>query len=70
MVVSPEHMETLESMVDRYTLFEVLVALDVIAGDKAEHLRANWQDKVSARTWESAGRKVILAAKAVGDLGL
>lgn len=67
-VVSKEDMETLERMVDRYSLGEMLVALDVIAGDKADHLRANWQDKVSARVWERARSKVSTVAAAVLEM--
>ena len=66
--VSKEDMETLERMVDRYSLGEMLVALDVIAGDKADHLRANRQDKVSARVWERARSKVSTVAAAVLEM--
>ena len=40
----------------------------VIAGDKADHLRANRQDKVSARVWERARSKVSTVAAAVLEM--
>jgi hypothetical protein len=62
-VPNKDEMTALEALVDRVGLFDVLVALDVICGDKAGHLRANWQDGVSARTWETRGRQIIRAAQ-------
>lgn len=69
-IVSKDDMEALEGMVDKYTLFEVLVALDVIAGDKADHLRANWQDHVSAKTWDRARAAVTKAANGLAWMGV
>lgn len=44
--------EALEAMVDRSGIGAVLEALAEICREKAEHLRENWQDEVSARMWD------------------
>ena len=54
----------LEAMVDRDGLDGVLDALAGICGEKAEHLRTNWQDKGAARTWDRWGARIAkLAAR-------
>lgn len=47
--------ETLEGIVDRYSMSDVLDALALVCIDKGEHLRSNWQDKASARVWDRIG---------------
>jgi hypothetical protein len=44
--------DELEKQIDRSDLRTVVELLLEICYDKAEHLRANWQDEVSAKTWE------------------
>jgi len=39
------------------------VALSVICGDKAEHIRHNWQDKVTAKQWDTASNVLANTAK-------
>lgn len=56
--LSQEQKDQLEALVDSASLSAVLVALAEVAAEKAEHLRSNWQDAVSARTWDAASRKV------------
>ena len=46
--------ETLEQLIDANGLAETLEAIQVICSEKADHLRANWQDDVSARAWDRA----------------
>jgi len=41
----------LEDMIDTYGLEAVLDALGEICDEKAEHIRSNWQDSVTARPW-------------------
>lgn len=41
----------LEAMVDRCGLETVVGALAIICGEKAEHIRANWQDRTLAKAW-------------------
>lgn len=65
-----DDMETIELMIDKYGLGEMTMALNVIAGDKADHLRANWQDKTSAKVWDRAATRLTAAARSIFDLGL
>lgn len=55
----------LEEMVDLTSLTEVLEALEEICYLKAEHLRTNWQDKVSAKLWEHDSQVID---RAIGKL--
>lgn len=56
----------LEDMIDKYSLSEVLAELASICYDKAEHIRQSYDDRVTARTWEKAGARVISASNNVG----
>lgn len=53
---------TLKDLVDRIGLDGVLDALVAICREKAEYLRANWQDERAAREWNHAAKKVDRAA--------
>lgn len=53
-----EDKDTLEKMIDANTLTWVLNALTDICYEKAEHLRTNWQDKISALPWEVAAQNI------------
>ena len=48
---NPKDRETLEKLIDAHGLMEVIEALAVIAGEKAEHVRVNWQDSSLAESW-------------------
>ncbi len=54
--------EAVEALVDKHGLQHVLTALELMCGEKAAHLRANWQDRASARTWLKAGSAIYKAA--------
>ncbi len=49
-----EEIESLEKLVDGASLQGVLMALSEICGEKAEHVRTNWQDRGLARRWDTA----------------
>lgn len=51
-------MLALESMVDRAGVRNVLYALAHICGEKADHIRSNWQDVPLARHWEQRARTI------------
>ena len=55
-------LEKLERIVDSEGLGETLDALRDICFGKAEHIRANWQDRVLANTWERIGNRLDRAA--------
>jgi len=54
----------LEALLDRYGaghpagygMHALLLDLAFIAGEKAEHLRSNWQDPRSAKLWDHASQ--------------
>lgn len=48
----------LEAMIDSNTLAEVVAALSEICAEKADHIRANWQDAVTAQAWDIAADKL------------
>lgn len=54
----------LETMIDHHGLSTVLTMIADVCGEKAEHLRAAWQDGGAARLWEKAARRVNGAAGA------
>jgi hypothetical protein len=54
----------LELMIDKIGLSHVLFKLAEVCGDKAEHLRSNWQDEKAAKEWIADARAIEkLAAK-------
>lgn len=60
----------LEQMIDRNEL-SLPYVLDLIEGicrAKAEHLRENWQDETSARTWERKARAIRKATSKCWEL--
>ena len=57
-VPTEAELRELEALVDRYNLFEVVMALSVVCGDKAAHIRANWQDNATAAPWDKAADKL------------
>ena len=56
--------EDLEALVDRHGLLHVLTGLELVCEEKAEHIRANWQDRKTAAFWDRAGKACGAAARA------
>lgn len=50
--------DTLEKLVDRYGLKDVLSVLAGVCAEKADHIQVNWQDAALAKQWTSASRKL------------
>ena len=48
--------EELEALIDATSLQHVLIGLECICGEKAEHIRVNRQDKATARPWDAASK--------------
>lgn len=46
--------DQLEALIDATNVGAVLMALSELCGDKAEHIRSNWQDGATARLWDTA----------------
>lgn len=53
----------LESMVDKHGLLYVVQALELMCHEKAEHLRVNWQDNVTAKAWDNAAKACYKASQ-------
>lgn len=58
-------MEILEGLVDRHGLLHVLAGLEIVCGDKAEHIVHAWQDRATANPWYAAATIVGNAARKV-----
>lgn len=58
---------TLETLIDRVGLSTVVEALALICGEKAEHLRANWQDNAEAKVWDKKSAKLSKFAAQLED---
>jgi hypothetical protein len=57
--------EQIELMIDAHGLLHVLTAIECICGEKAEHIRVNWQDRNTAKPWDIASKAVGAAARKV-----
>lgn len=55
----------LEAMIDRCGLETVVAALALICGEKAEHVRSNWQDRALAKAWDRCGAHLSKAETAI-----
>ena len=66
--MSDRYNDELEEMVDTIGLAKVLDMLSDIAYEKAEHIRANWQDASTARVWQRAGNRVYKSQMEVEGL--
>ena len=58
--------DKLEAMVDANSLSAVLEALATVCDEKANHIRENWQDGITARPWENAGARLAKLASQFG----
>lgn len=48
----------LELMLDSSTLADMLESLENICYTKGGHLKQNWQDSPSAKSWDQAGKRL------------
>ena len=55
-----KQIEEIEHILDQTSLDAVIDALATVCWEKADHLRSNWQDDMSAKVWE---RKAKALAK-------
>ena len=49
---------SLEDLIDRTSLSELIDAISQICYEKAEHIRSNWQDDRTARSWSAVATKL------------
>lgn len=62
--------DVLEALVDRHGLTHILTGLSLICGEKAEHIRENWQDRTTAKAWDADSRTLDKAARLVCSDGV
>ena len=55
----------IEALIEKHSTLDVLTAIECICGEKAEHIRHNWQDNLTARRWDQASRAAGKAARNV-----
>lgn len=63
MMTQAKLVETLEALVDGEDLSHVLIALNLVCVEKAEHIRCNWQDQQTAKVWDRAATAIRKAAE-------
>jgi hypothetical protein len=61
---------TLEAIIDRSSVYAVLMALGRITAAKAEHIRVNWQDDTLARQWDRASNPIDRLATKIGPFSI
>lgn len=59
MFTQAQLIEKLEELVDGSDLSSVTIALGLLCSEKAEHLRCNWQDEITAKVWDRASNKLV-----------
>lgn len=60
----------IEAYMDSNSVEAVLDAVATVCREKAEHVRAQWQDEPSAKTWECQARSIDYAAQQANRRGL
>jgi hypothetical protein len=58
----------LEQMIDKHGLHHVLTALECICSEKAQHIRLNWQDRKTARPWDTFGKRFGKLAREAAEV--
>jgi hypothetical protein len=57
--------ELLELTVDAVGINKTLELLAAVCGEKAEHIRVNWQDAPLAKSWDKASETIEVARRRV-----
>jgi hypothetical protein len=57
--------EALEQLTDAESLTHVLTGLEIMCGEKAEHIKVNWQDAKTARVWNRASKLIGTLARQI-----
>ena len=60
--------EELKKLIDATSLLDVVIGLELVCSEKAEHIRVNWQDKQSANVWDKASTMLRKLARSVTNL--
>jgi hypothetical protein len=59
----PNVTKELERLIDATSLLDVLTGLSLVCSEKADHIRSNWQDAVTARPWRTASNRLEQIAR-------
>lgn len=67
MTLKSTELADLEQMIDSHGLAAVLGGLAQICGEKADHVRSDWQDATLARLWAEAAKRIdsAVASKSI-----
>lgn len=57
--------DTIEAMIDKFGLKEVLDFMVVVCAKKASHLRENWQDEGQGKAWSKAAQTLLKTQDAI-----
>ena len=57
--------DTVEKLIDKYSLADVLIMIGDICNEKAAHIQVNWQDEGLAIKWNKAGQIVKRSVKSL-----
>lgn len=60
--------DELEALIDKHSIEDVVIALDLVCQEKSEHVLINWQDKNLSKAWTRVGGKLTIAARAIEGL--
>jgi len=61
--------DSLESMIDRSNVSEVIESMAEVCYEKGSRLRENWQDDISGALWDKLGDRLNRVANKIGDGG-
>ncbi len=53
----------LEAWIDSQGLVYVTTLLETICNEKAEHIRSNWQDTITAKPWDRDASKLMFLSR-------
>lgn len=57
--IKQDDLDAIETLIDRYGMAEIMLALVHITGEKAEHIRTNWHDDLLANDWDNVSHALI-----------
>lgn len=50
--------EQIEAIIDESSLPALMIVIEDVCHDKAEHIRSNWQDEQTASVWDCFARAI------------
>lgn len=62
MAIPSDAADVLEQIIDSSSLERLLELVADVCHEKAEHLRSNWQDRNTAKSWERDAAKLLKLA--------